>query len=157
MVFDVLYEAYKNGIINNNNCEVYGFGQKTEKKLICDNFFYQDLGFLEMDQYSKLIRESDILISFQMAPHPSYPPLEMSHCNGICLHTEFSNKDNNSMSRYSDKVILADPSINSLLENLEKCITLVKNNNISHEFPKLLNDNWDSALAKCYDLFIKHI
>ena len=152
MVFDVLYEAYKNGIINNNNCEVYGFGQKTEKKLICDNFFYQDLGFLEMDQYSKLIRESDILISFQMAPHPSYPPLEMAHCNGVCLHTEFSNKTNISIQRYTDKIILAEPSVYKLLDGLETCIDRIKKNNLSSVPPNLLHSNWDTALGECYNL-----
>ena len=111
VVHQLLLEAYNNNIINENNCVIYGFGQNKGKHLIFGNFYYEDLGFLEIDSYSKLMRESDILISFQMAPHPSYPPLEMSHCNGICLHTEFSNKDNNSMSRYSDKVILSKPSI----------------------------------------------
>ena len=157
LVHQLLLEAYNNNIINENNCVIYGFGQNKGKHCISDNFYYEDLGFLEIDSYSKLMRDSDILISFQMAPHPSYPPLEMSHCNGVCLHTNFSNKTNKTMSRYSDKVILADPSINSLLEGLENCITLIKNNNISSEFPKLLNDNWNTALADCYDLFIKHI
>jgi len=122
----LLLNAYKNGILNEENCEIYGFGQKKNKVLICDDFYYEDLGFLDLSDYSKLICESDILISFQMAPHPSYPPLEMLFCNGVCLHTEFSNKTNETMARYSDKILLVEPSINALLDGLIKCIDIIK-------------------------------
>jgi hypothetical protein len=154
MIFDLLYDAYKNGILNNTNCEVYGFGQKEGKHIICDDFFYQDLGFLDLEQYSKLFRESDILISFQMAPHPSYPPLEMAHCNGVCLHTEFSNKTNITIQRYTDKIILTEPSVHKLLDGLETCIDLVKKNKLSSAPPHLLHSNWDTALDECYKLLL---
>jgi len=155
LVHHLLFEAYKNNIINENNCVIYGFGQHKEKRLISGNFYYEDLGFLDIDLYSKLMRESDILISFQMAPHPSYPPLEMAHCNGVCLHTEFSNKTNESIGRYSDKIILAEPSINKLLEGLEKCINIVKTKNISQDFPKLLHNDWETSLSECYEFLLK--
>jgi len=153
-VHHLLLEAYKNNIINEDNCVVYGFGQNKNKNVICNNFYYEDLGFLDIDSYSELLRNSDILISFQMAPHPSYPPLEMAHCNGVCLHTEFSNKTSESMNRYSDKIILAEPSINKLLEGLEHCINIVKSKNISSNFPKLLHDNWETSLSESYEFLL---
>uniref|UniRef100_A0A6C0KMK8 WsaF C-terminal domain-containing protein n=1 Tax=viral metagenome TaxID=1070528 RepID=A0A6C0KMK8_9ZZZZ len=90
-----------------------------------------------------------------MAPHPSYPPLEMLFCNGVCLHTEFSNKTNETMARYSDKILLVEPSINALLDGLIKCIDIIKKNNISDKPPFLLNNNWNEALDTCLKFFKK--
>jgi hypothetical protein len=151
LLHNLLLNAYKNNIIDNNFI-IYGFGQKKNIVNICDNFYYEDLGFLNLDEYADLIVNSDILISFQLAPHPSYPPLEMAHCNGVCLHTEFSNKTNETISSYSDKIILSEPSINGLLDGLKKCINIVKNNNINNEYPKLLNQDWNIALLECLNL-----
>ena len=146
LVHDLLESAYQSGIITLND-KIYGFGQ-TKGTFTINNVDYEDLGFLESDEYYKLLRESDILISFQLAPHPSYPPLEMSFCNGLTLHTNFSNKTNESMLRYTDKIIMCNPDIHSLLDGLTQAVIKVKQNKISRELPKLLNNNWEIPFEK---------
>jgi len=154
LLHNLLKSSFQNGLITKND-KVYGFGQKQNKKVILTGeFYYQDLGFLDLDKYYKLFREADILISFQIAPHPSYPPLEMSFCNGLTIHTNFSNKTQETISRYTDKIIMCDPNINSLLTGMEEAVRRIKENKLSDGSPKLLNTDWEIPLNTCYDFFI---
>ena len=152
LVKNLLISGLQNDIIKQND-KIVGFGGSEGKKLLINNYYYEDLGFLDNDDYYKLLRESDLLISFQMAPHPSYPPLEKSFCNGLTLHTCFSYKNSVSISRYTDKIIMCEPNINSLLKGLEKAIKIVRSNSVNNINPKLLNDNWDKPLNECLNFF----
>lgn len=149
---NLLKSAVKNNIIT-DEFEIISFGDDNTKRLdLGKGIKTLNVGFLGLNKYSELIRSADILISFQLAPHPSYPPLEISYCNGVCLHTNFGSKNQDSISRYTDKIIMAEPNLMSLLEGLEKCIKLVKNG-IEDKPPKLLNSSWDISL----DQVIKRI
>lgn len=150
LLHNLIICSFQNGILSNND-KVYGFGQKKGIVNLSGGFYYEELGFLDLNEYYKLIRSSDILISFQMAPHPSYPPLEMSFCNGLTLHTNFSNKNEQTIKRYTDKIIMCEPNINSLLSGLEKAVNLIKKNNLENTIPKLLNDNWDIPFNECFE------
>lgn len=150
LVNNLIYELFQDRILSKND-KVFGFGQKKGVIQLSNGFYYEELGFLNLDEYYKLLNEADILISFQMAPHPSYPPFEMSFCNGVTLHTNFSNKNQKTISRYTDKIIMSEPHINHLLNGMETAIKKVKENNISREPPKLLNNDWNIALEKCYE------
>lgn len=153
LLHQLLLSSFQNGLLKEND-KVYGFGQKQNKKVILsDPYYYEDLGFLDLDSYYKLIRDADILISFQIAPHPSYPPLEMSFCNGLTIHTNFSNKNQENILKYTDNIIMCDPNIHSLLDGMEKAIHRIRENKIKKEVPKLLNSNWDVPFQQCYDLF----
>ena len=153
LLHQLLLSSFQNGLLTEND-KVYGFGQKQNKKVILlDKYYYEDLGFLDLDSYYKLMCEADILISFQMAPHPSYPPLEMAFCNGLTIHTNFSHKTQETISRYTDKIIMCDPNINSLLDGMEEAVRRIRENKITDEPPKLLNSNWDVPFQQCYDLF----
>ena len=156
LVNNLIYELFQNRIISKND-KVFGFGQKKGVIQLSNGFYYEELGFLNLDEYYKLLNEADILISFQMAPHPSYPPFEMSFCNGVTLHTNFSNKNQETISRYTDKIIMCDPHINSLLNGMETAIKKVKENNISREPPKLLNTDWNIVLDKCHKFILNKL
>ena len=52
------------------------------------------------------------------------------------------------MLRYTDKIIMCEPDINSLLDGLTQAVKQVKQNNISRELPKLVNNNWDIPFEK---------
>jgi hypothetical protein len=156
LVHNLIISSYQNGLLTKND-KVFGFGQKKGIVNLPGGFYYEELGFLDLNEYYQLFNDVDILISFQMAPHPSYPPLEMSFCNGLTIHTNFSNKTQETISRYTDKIIMCDPNINSLLDGIAEAIMRIKENKISNEPPKLLNSNWNIPFKKCYDLFVSKI
>ena len=142
------YSKCKNFVKYKKDIPVFSFyinGRPTELQLVLEDKISKDLAV-------HLIK--NLLISFQMAPHPSYPPLEKSFCNGLTLHTSFSYKNLVSISRYTDKIIMCEPNINSLLNGLEKAIKIIRSNSVNNINPKLLNDNWDKPLNKCFNFFI---
>jgi WsaF, C-terminal domain/WsaF, N-terminal domain len=53
----------------------------------------RSLGKLSMDAYAELLRTSAIGISLMISPHPSYPPLEMSHLGLLVLTNRYGEKD----------------------------------------------------------------
>ena len=53
----------------------------------------RSIGKLSMADYADLLRTSAIGISLMISPHPSYPPLEMSHLGLLVLTNRFGEKD----------------------------------------------------------------
>ena len=51
------------------------------------------IGKLSVAEYAELLRTSAIGISLMISPHPSYPPLEMSHLGLLVLTNRFGEKD----------------------------------------------------------------
>jgi hypothetical protein len=51
------------------------------------------LGKLSLDAYANLLRSSAIGLSLMISPHPSYPPLEMSHLGLLVLTNRYGEKD----------------------------------------------------------------
>ena len=56
IIKDLLVNSIKNGIID-DTCEIIAFGGNTKGQFkITDNYYYTDVGFLNIAEYSKLIR-----------------------------------------------------------------------------------------------------
>jgi WsaF, C-terminal domain/WsaF, N-terminal domain len=53
----------------------------------------ESLGKLSLDAYAALLRTSAIGVSLMISPHPSYPPLEMSHLGLLVLTNPYGEKD----------------------------------------------------------------
>lgn len=53
----------------------------------------RSVGKLSLENYAKLLNESAVGISLMASPHPSYPPLEMSHYGMYVITNKFVNKD----------------------------------------------------------------
>jgi hypothetical protein len=53
----------------------------------------RSVGKLSFDDYAELLRSSAIGISLMISPHPSYPPLEMSHLGMLVLTNRYDEKD----------------------------------------------------------------
>jgi hypothetical protein len=76
----------------------------------------QSLGKLSMEAYAELLRTSAIGISLMISPHPSYPPLEMSHLGLLVLTNRFGEKD---LSTWHENISsLYAPTAHGLAENL---------------------------------------
>lgn len=146
LLVSLLSVLVQNFVITADKFEIIGFGELTEDIHLGYGVIVKNIGFVNnKDQYAHLIRSADILLSFQLAPHPSYPPLEIAHCNGVCLHTNFSNKTKTTISRYTDKIIMSEPNLPSLINGFNECLEKIKIGNLRSS-PKLLNENWEIAL-----------
>ena len=53
----------------------------------------KSLGKLSLEDYAKMLRTSAVGLSLMASPHPSYPPLEMSHFGLRTITNSYANKD----------------------------------------------------------------
>lgn len=53
----------------------------------------RSLGKLDLPAYGELLRTSAIGVSLMVSPHPSYPPLDMSHLGMLVLANRFADRD----------------------------------------------------------------
>jgi hypothetical protein len=65
--------------------------------------------WLRYEGYAHLIRQSDVLLSLMLSPHPSYPPLEMARSGGLVVTNVYECKTQERLSFYSPNLIAADP------------------------------------------------
>ena len=68
------------------------------------------------------MRESDILLSPMLSPHPSYPPLEMAACGGLAVTTAFANKTSEALAELSANIIGIPPTLEGISEGLEAAV-----------------------------------
>ena len=81
--------------------EVISVGENHRPVPLGKGVFIQSLGKLSLEGYAELLSQSAIGISLMISPHPSYPPLEMSHFGILTLTNSFANKD---LSGYHDNI-----------------------------------------------------
>ena len=62
-------------------------------------------GKLTLEEYSNQLRRSAVGLSLMSSPHPSYPPLEMSHFGALTVTNSFASKD---LSVWHENIISVD-------------------------------------------------
>jgi hypothetical protein len=77
------------------------------------------LGFHE---YARQMRESDVLLSLMLSPHPSYPPLEMAACGRPVVTTCFANKTAARLAELSPHIIGVEPTLEAISDGLVRAI-----------------------------------
>ena len=78
----------------------------------------QPLPWRDLSGYAKQMRESDVLLSLMLSPHPSYPPLEMAACGRPVVTTTFANKDQARLRAISPNIIGVEPTVEAIAEGL---------------------------------------
>lgn len=76
------------------------------------------LGKVSLEEYAKIMLESQIGISLMVSPHPSYPPLEMSTFGMKVITNHYGNKN---LSSFNDNIVsLSSCSSSSVAERLKE-------------------------------------
>ena len=78
--------------------------------------------WLDLAGYAEQMRESDILLSLMLSPHPSYPPLEMAACGGLAVTTTFANKTPEALAELSANIIGVAPTLEDVAAGLEAAV-----------------------------------
>ena len=69
------------------------------------------------------MRESDILLSLMLSPHPSYPPLEMAASGGLVVTTSFGNKSAKALASLSANIIAVPPTLEDIEAGLASAVS----------------------------------
>ena len=116
-----LRAAVAEHILDASNWEIVGMGEAFEPV---------DLGgawlacapWLGFDAYAEQMRESDIILSLMLSPHPSYPPLEMAGCGGIAVTNTYGSRTAAKMAALSPNILAVEPTVPALVEALAEAV-----------------------------------
>jgi hypothetical protein len=157
LITDVLINSIKNRIID-KNIEIIGFGGSVKgKHQLVDDYFYTEMGFLDITQYSELFRSAHIAINFLLSPHTGLIPFEIAFCGGLCITNKYFTKNEVSMKNYTDRILVSEPNHVDLMANLKKAINMTKNNTVSTDRPKLILDDFNETLQPVYEFMMSKI
>ena len=88
-----LQQAVAEGVLPADQWEFLGMGEAFAPVDLGHGAVLRPAPWLGLQEYADQMRESDVLLSLMMSPHPSYPPLEMAACGGVAVTTVYANKD----------------------------------------------------------------
>jgi len=97
-------------------------------------------------EYTALMRATDLGLSLMYTPHPSYPPLDLAACGAVAVTNQFARKT--SLSRYSDNIICVPSTLDGLLDGLRSGVELAsdRRRRRANYDANTLNRDWDAAL-----------
>jgi glycosyltransferase involved in cell wall biosynthesis len=78
--------------------------------------------WLDLDGYARQMRQSDVLLSPMISPHPSYPPLEMAACGRPVVTTTYRSKTAQRLAAISPNIIGVEPTIEALADGLVEAV-----------------------------------
>ena len=94
-----LEKAVADGTLDPERWELVGMGEPFPAVPLGRGATLVPAPWLDLAGYAQQMRESDILLSLMLSPHPSYPPLEMAACGGLVATTTFANKSASGLAR----------------------------------------------------------
>ena len=143
-----LQKVLSDGTFAAEEWEFLGMGESFAPRELGGGAILAPAPWLDLAGYARQMRESDILLSLMLSPHPSYPPLEMAASAGLVVTTAFANKSSAWLRQLSDNIIGAAPSVEDVAGALAQARARLS------DWPKRmasaaidLPHTWDDSLA----------
>ena len=135
--------------LNPNELEFTGIGAIDEYQDVNlnENFKMKILPRTNLEEYQKILPLFDIGISLMYTPHPNLVTLEMASAGMIVVTNEFKNKTQETLSKISNNILVANPTLTSISETF--LASLKRVTNIENRIKGSRVDwatNWDEAL-----------
>lgn len=143
-------EAFSERILDPAEWECYMAGQsgisnillKTGKEVTA-------LGKMSTDDYYAFAKDVDLAVSLMLAPHPSYPPLELSSLGAAVVTTAYGAKTD--LSRYNDNLLVCEPTVADVKHGIEQAVQLSRDTRRKNAAKTSLNDDWQATLQPIID------
>lgn len=160
-----LHKALHDGVFDPGAWEFLGIGDAFEPMSLTEDAVLKPTPWLTFEGYASLMRESDVLLSLMLSPHPSYPPLEMAACGRPVVTTSFGAKTAERLASLSPNIIAVAPTIEGVSEGLRLAVCRAKamaddpnppgiglpatwSEAISPAMPRILESLADTALCR---------
>ena len=117
-----LEKAVNDGTLDPERWEFVGMGESFPAVPLGRGATLVPAPWLDLAEYAQQMRDSDILLSLMLSPHPSYPPLEMAACGGLVVTTAFANKTSEALAELSANIIGTPPTLEGISAGLETAV-----------------------------------
>jgi O-antigen biosynthesis protein len=149
-----LRKLVNEGAIDSESWEICGMGEPFEQVALGSNCWLVPLPWVSLATYAQQMRESDLLLSLMLSPHPSYPPLEMAACGRPVVTTVFGNKDAVRLAAISPNIIAVEPTLEAIADGI-----LLAMRRSSNVVPTKLPTSWsqslDATVSKLHDSMLR--
>jgi beta-1,2-rhamnosyltransferase WsaF-like protein len=144
-----LQTACREGAFEDEPWEFVGMGDPFDPIPLDGKHTLVPTAWKNLDEYAQQMRQSDILLSLMLSPHPSYPPLEMAACGGLVVTNSYDCKTADRLAQISENIIAADCTVESLAAALRDAGQRVGDHEARERFSKLsLPSNWHESFVK---------
>jgi O-antigen biosynthesis protein len=149
-----LDEAFTEELIIPAEWECYMAGQDGVSNILLETGqVVISLGKLTLDDYYNFAKTIDLGISLMLAPHPSYPPLELSSLGAAVVTTSYETKDD--LSIYNGNLFTAEPNVDDIKNKLVQASKLSKTIRHKNAINTKLPQSWEEALLPTVKLALK--
>ena len=149
-----LDEAFTENILEPAEWDCYMAGQDGLSTIVLKSGVeINPLGKMSIDDYYRFAQGVDLGISLMLAPHPSYPPLELSSLGAAVVTTKYDTKADLSM--YNDNLIMGNPDPEDLKKALRKAAAMQESKRRDNAKATKLEADWNIALKPVVASIIK--
>jgi hypothetical protein len=141
-----LQQAVAEGVLPVDRWEFLGMGEAFAPVDLGHGAVLRPAPWLGLQAYAEQMRESDVLLSLMLSPHPSYPPLEMAACGGVAVTTVYANKDAARLAAMSPRILGVTATIEGVVSGLSRAVTMPRAEE-ALDGSVALPQSWDEAFA----------
>lgn len=120
---ETLESALENKILRRGEWDFHFVGRELSPVRLPGRPVIQLHENLQWSEYVALVRQMDLALSLIDNPHPGYPPLHLAASGAVVVTNARGVKTN--LDKYSENIICANPSVDSLLAGLASATKLV--------------------------------
>ena len=144
-----LRAAIESGVFSVGGWDFVGMGEAFDPIDLGNGHMLRSAPWLGFAEYARQMRESHVLLSLMLSPHPSYPPLEMAACGGKVVTTVFGSKTAEELSALSPNIIGVQPKIQDLVDGLYRAISVDRDTRVGldNQSAIALPRSWSAALS----------
>ncbi len=150
-----LHNAALTGLFSDGNWELRYIGDAVSETKIGNDVVIRASPWMAYSSYARLMRNSDVLLSLMLSPHPSYPPLEMAACGGVVVTNNYGCKTQQRMSEYGSNIFAPEPTVKALVQTLTHAANLVKSGSLDKPksiLPATWAESFEPVLEKLFHI-----
>lgn len=148
-----LRECVARGMFQADQWEVCAMGEQIRPVDLGSGQVLQPMPWLSFAEYARAVRQSDLMLSLMLSPHPSYPPLEMAASGRPVVTNSWGAKTVEGLQNLSPNFVPCEPTVDSIATALGEAAT-----RIAFGLPALdpsglvaLPRSWDDSLRPVAD------
>jgi O-antigen biosynthesis protein len=143
-----LQKSVADGLFDPSHWEFIGMGEVFSPVPLGPGAVLMPAPWLDLEGYARQMRESDLLLSLMLSPHPSYPPLEMAASGGLAVTTAFANKTAERLASLSTNIIAVEPTIEGIADGLAQAAVRLADGEARRRGAAIsLPTDWDASFA----------
>lgn len=146
----ILNEVFSRNLLRAEEWDVVMAGEGSAPNIQLESgVVVRNLGKLTLDEYDALKARTDVALSLMMAPHPSYPPLELALAGAAVVTSRYGPKQ--SLSHYSSNILCVPADLEAMIAAVVQASQMHEAERLANVERSILPLDWQSAFASCYE------